>query len=228
LKILPVISLCILLAGCATEYSPMPTPVSGSAAPVPPAPTVKKQGIYHKVLAGQTLWQIAQEYGVNIQDIIDSNNIPNGSKLEVGQLLFIPGVSHVMNFSNRVVDNNKSAFTWPVIGKVIAYFDDPLGANAVNHGIDIKAQAGDDVHATREGTVILADYMTGYGDTVMIDHGDGFISVYARNSKLLVRPGEHVYKGDVIARVGSQDGRTVEHFEIRRGAQATNPLYYLP
>ncbi|MDE2027027.1 MAG: peptidoglycan DD-metalloendopeptidase family protein [Candidatus Omnitrophica bacterium] len=206
----------------------MPTPISESAAPVPAAPTVQKQGVYHKVLAGQTLWQIAQEYGVNIQDIIDSNNIPNGSKLEVGQLVFIPGVSKVKHISSPIVDNNKSAFIWPVIGKVIVYFDDPIGTNAVSHGIDIQAQSGDDVHATREGTVILADYMSGYGDTVMIDHGDGFVSVYARNGKLLVRPGEHVYKGDVIARVGPLAGRTVEHFEIRRGSQATNPLYYLP
>jgi len=62
----------------------------------------------------------------------------------------------------------------------------------------------------------------------MIDHGDGFISVYALNHKLLVKLGDHVYKGDPIAQVGSVTGRSFLHFEIRRGKEATNPLYYLP
>ena len=113
-------------------------------------------------------------------------------------------------------------------GKVVVYFDDPIGANTVSHGIDIQAQAGDTVQATREGDVVLADYMSGYGQTVMIDHKDGFISVYARNARLLVKLGDHVYKGDDIAEVGQIGNRVVEHFEIRHGSQATNPLYYLP
>jgi septal ring factor EnvC (AmiA/AmiB activator) len=62
----------------------------------------------------------------------------------------------------------------------------------------------------------------------MIDHKDGLISVYARNTKVLVKPGDHVFKGDVIAQVGQMGSRVVEHFEIRHGSQATNPLYYLP
>jgi septal ring factor EnvC (AmiA/AmiB activator) len=70
--------------------------------------------------------------------------------------------------------------------------------------------------------------MSGYGQTVMIDHKDGFISVYARNARLLVKLGDHVYKGDAIAEVGQIGSRVVEHFEIRHGNQATNPLYYLP
>jgi murein DD-endopeptidase MepM/ murein hydrolase activator NlpD len=211
------------LTGCATtEYKPMPSLPEEAA-----APTVKK-GMYHKVLAGQTLWQIAEGYGVNIKEIIDSNNIPNGSALEVGQLLFIPGVAEIKNISQPMTDNNKNEFIWPLHGKVVAYFDDPIGVSTVSHGIDIQAQAGDTVHAVREGDVILADYMSGYGQTVMIDHKDGFISVYARNARILVKLGDHVYKGDPIAEVGQIGGRVVEHFEIRHGSQATNPLYYLP
>ena len=192
---------------------------------------VKKGGIYHKVLPGQTLWQIAEAYGVGIKEIIDSNKIPNGSALEVGQLILIPGASELKDVSGHptaTVDINKNAFIWPVHGKVVVYFDDPIGVNTVSHGIDIQAQAGDVVHAVREGDVVLADYMSGYGQTVMIDHKDGFITVYARNAKILVKLGDHVYKGDPIAEVGQIGTRAVEHFEIRRGSQATNPLYYLP
>jgi len=225
-KILFFVSLLGFLAGCGTteEYKPMPTmPKEGPQASVAP-----KAGIYHKVVLGQTLWQIAQSYGVNIKDIIDSNNIPNGSALEVGQLLFIPGVSQVKGVLEHAEDNNKNAFIWPLKGKVVVYFGDFIGGTAVNHGIDIQAQSGDSVQAVREGDVVLAGYVSGYGQTVMIDHRDGFISVYTRNARLLVKLGDHVFKGDPIAEVGQIGNRVVEHFEIRHGSQATNPLYYLP
>jgi murein DD-endopeptidase MepM/ murein hydrolase activator NlpD len=225
LKILFFVSLVGFLTGCATtEYKPMPTPPPEETAP----PAAEKAGVYHKVTHGQTLWQIAQGYGVSIKDIIDSNNIPNGSALETGQLLYIPGVHEVKDISEHTVDNNKNAFIWPVHGKVVVYFDDPTGIGTISRGIDIQVQAGDSVQAAREGDVVLADYMSGYGQTVMIDHKDGFISVYARNARLLVKLGEHVYKGDTIAEVGQMGNRVVEHFEIRHGSQATNPLYYLP
>ena len=225
LKILLFVSFLGFLTGCATteEYKPMP---------LPPAETttaaVKQTGVYHKVVHGQTLWQIAEAYGVNIKDIIDSNNIPNGSSLEVGQLLFIPGAKEAKDISEHTVDNNKNQFIWPLKGKIVVYFDDPIGASTLSRGIDIQAQAGDTVQAVREGDVVLADYMSGYGQTVMIDHKDGFISVYARNARLLVKLGDHVYKGDAIAEVGQIGNRVVEHFEIRHGSQAMNPLYYLP
>ena len=216
-----------LLTGCATtEYKPMPTLPSQKTAVT--TPSGKKEGVYHTVVHGQTLWQIAQAYGVNIKDIIDSNNIPNGSALEVGQLLFIPGVKKAQDISEHVVDSNKTAFIWPLKGKVLVYFDDLISATARSHGIDIQAQAGDTVQAVREGDVVLADYMSGYGQTVMIDHRDGFISVYAHNARLLVKLGDHVLKGDPIAEVGQIGNRVIEHFEIRHGSQATNPLYYLP
>ncbi len=220
---LSLVLLLFVLSGCATtEYRPMPI------SPTELEATVKKQRVYHKVVHGQTLWQIAQGYGVSIKDIIDSNNIPNGSALEVGQLLFIPGAPKVKDISERAVDNNKNEFIWPLKGKVVVYFDDPVGVSTVSHGLDIQAHAGDTVQAAREGDVVLADYMSGYGQTVMIDHKDGFISVYACNARLLVKLGQHVYKGDAIAQVGQMGNRVIEHFEIRHGSQATNPLYYLP
>src|ERR1035441_3844015 len=116
---------------------PIPTPESVAS--------VQKQGVYHKVVRGQTLWQIAEAYGVSINDIIETNNIPNGSALEVGQLLFIPGVKEVKDISAHTVDNNKNEFIWPLKGKVVVYFDDPIGVSTVSHGIDIQAQVGDTV-----------------------------------------------------------------------------------
>ena len=218
-------SFLVLLSGCATtEYKPMPPPpaVKSTVSVLP------KEGIYHKVIRGQTLWQIAEGYGVNIKDIIDSNNIPNGSALEIGQLLFIPGARQNKDISEHAIDHNKNEFIWPLKGRVVVFFDDPIGAGSLSHGIDIQAQVGDAVHATREGDVVLAGQMSGYGQTVMIDHKDGFTSVYARNVRIVVKLGDHVYKGDTIAEVGQIGRKVIEHFEIRHGSQATNPLYYLP
>ena len=183
--------------------------------------------MYHKVQRGQTLWRIAKAYGVALDEVIQSNNIPNAAAIEVDQLIFIPGAIEVKEIPAPTVDDNKEEFTWPLKGKVISYFNDPRG-NATNRGIDVEAQAGQAVKAGREGQVVLADYMSGYGQTVMVDHGDGFISVYAQNAKLLVKLGDHVYKGDPIAEIGQTGQKTFMHFEIRKGSTATNPLYYLP
>ena len=102
LKILFFVSFLGFLTGCVSteEYKPMPSLHAETT-----TLATQKQGVYHKVVRGQTLWQIAQGYGVSIKDIIDSNNIPNGSALEVGQLLFIPGVREVEDISKHTVDD---------------------------------------------------------------------------------------------------------------------------
>jgi murein DD-endopeptidase MepM/ murein hydrolase activator NlpD len=237
LKIFLVMMMSIWLTGCATtEYRPLPEP------PVNKAGT-KPQGVYHKVSKGETLFRIAKSYGVGVEDIIAANNIPSSAPIEVGQLLLIPGAKEVKEIkplvkeesskevneasSTRHIDQNKDEFAWPIKGKVISYFKDHRG-EGINKGVDIETNEGDAIKAVREGQVVLADEMSGYHHTVMIDHGDGFISVYAKNSRLLVHLGEHVYKGDSIAQAGTEAGKSFLHFEIRKGKEATNPLYYLP
>ena len=221
LKLLFFVLAVAFVAGCAmTEYKPLPE--------APSKAIEKKQGIYHKVQKGQTLWYIAKTYGVAVEDLIEANNIPNVATIEVGQLILIPGAKAVKEIATtHSSDENRDEFAWPMKGKIISYFKDHRGEGS-NRGIDIEASEGDTVKASREGRVVLADYMSGYNQTVMIDHGDGFISVYALNHKLLVKLEDHVYKGDPIAQVGSVTNRRFLHFEIRRGKEATNPLYYLP
>ena len=228
----------MLLVGCATtEYKPLPE------APVKSA-VEKPKGVYHKIKKGETLFRVAKTYGLGVEDIISANNIPNAAAIEVGQLVLIPGATEVKEVTElketkdtadtktagsadrHVVDLNKDEFAWPIKGKVISYFKDHRG-EGINKGVDIEAPAGDEVKASREGKVILADYMSAYHQTVMIDHGDGFITVYAKNSKLLVKTGDRVFKGDPVAQVGTEAGKSFLHFEIRKGKEATNPLYYL-
>ena len=111
---------------------------------------------------------------------------------------------------------------WPVKGKVIRYFTN-------NNGIDIQTQPGEHVKATREGRVVFADYLNGYGQTIILDHSDGFHSVYAKNAELLVKLGDRVKKNAEISQVGiSTNSSSYLHFEIRKNLNADNPLYYLP
>jgi len=221
--LVPLCFFLVFMAGCATtEYRALPE------APTPKVEVKKPEGIYHKIQKGQTLWRIAKAYGVAVEDVIQANNIPNAAAIEVGQLLLIPGAKQVKELiTDHTPDANKDEFTWPLRGKVLSYFNDRHG-EGINKGVDIESNEGDVVKASREGQVVLADYLTGYNQTVMIDHGDGFVSVYAHNRKLLAKLGDHVYKGDPIAETGAMARKSFLHFEIRRGKEATNPLYYLP
>ena len=84
------------------------------------------------------------------------------------------------------------------------------------------------VKAARTGRVVFADYLSGYGYTVILDHLDGLYSVYARNSKLLVKLGELVLRNRNIAQIGRSGNLAYLHFQIRKKSIEDNPLYYLP
>nr|WP_227519873.1 peptidoglycan DD-metalloendopeptidase family protein [Mangrovitalea sediminis] len=100
----------------------------------------------------------------------------------------------------------------------------------VNKGIDIAGQLGDPVHAAADGEVVYAGSgLLGYGELVIINHNEHYLSAYAHNSKILVKEGERIRAGQVIARMGATGAKRVElHFEIRRDGQPVNPERYLP
>ncbi len=122
---------------------------------------------------------------------------------------------------------------WPSKGRISSKFgvrEDPFrNDEAVHKGIDIAADYGEDILASADGTVILSDWYSGYGNAVVIDHGHGITTVYGHSSQLLVSEGKKVKKGDLIARVGSSGRSTGPHlhFEIRINGEAVDPLKYL-
>ncbi len=186
----------------------------------------KREGIYHKVQKGETLWRIAKTYNVALNDIIRANKIPNVAQVEKSQLVFIPGakdLKHVL-LDNGGVEND---FIWPVKGKVVSYFQQRQGLY-INKGINIEVAKGEVVRAARTGRVIFSDYLTGYGKTIILDHQDGLYSVYAQNSHILVHLGDFVLKNNEIAHVGNYKKLAYLHFEIRKNSKANNPLNYLP
>ena len=189
-------------------------------------PAISREGAYHKVKTGETLWRIAKTYNVSTKDIAKANNIPKTAKIEKNQLIFIPGAIAAQEIVLDV-DKAQNEFIWPIKGKVIKYFHERLG-DQVSKGIDIRAQEGDMVKAARMGRVVFADYLSGYGYTVILDHLDGLHSVYAMNSKLLVALDDLVLRNKNIAQVGRSNNVTYLHFEIRKKSIEDNPLYYLP
>ncbi|MDF2519561.1 MAG: hypothetical protein K0R84_189 [Clostridia bacterium] len=124
---------------------------------------------------------------------------------------------------------------WPVpgyyrISSPYGYRIHPiLKTKKMHTGIDIAAPSGATVIAANSGTVIYAGYYGGYGNTVIIDHGGQISTLYAHNSKLLVKEGDKVTKGQTISKVGSTGLSTGPHlhFEVRKNGQHTNPMDYL-
>ena len=120
-------------------------------------------------------------------------------------------------------------FRWPVKGRIIRGFGKrPDGSR--NEGINIAAPIGTEIHAAEAGVVAYAgDELKGYGNLILIRHDDGFVSAYAHSDRMLVRRGDNVRRGQVIARAGKTG--TVKqpqvHFELRKGAKPINPIPYL-
>ncbi len=104
-----------------------------------------------------------------------------------------------------------------------------LGGYRMHTGIDIGASYGTPIKASKEGEVIYSGWKSGYGNTVIIDHGGSFATLYAHASSLLVSNGLTVSQGQVIANVGSTGYSTGPHlhFEVRVNGTPQNPLNYI-
>lgn len=132
------------------------------------------------------------------------------------------------------IGGSTGTMTWPAEGEITSPFGwrvHPIfGTQRLHTGIDIGADYGDSVRAADGGVVIHADWMGGYGNAVIIDHGNGISTLYAHNSQLLVDEGQSVAKGQTVARCGSTGYSTGPHvhFEVRQNGSPVNPLNYLP
>ena len=223
-RLICLLFLILMFAGCARAPR-----VSPPKEIIPPVRAEK--GIYHKVLKGETLWRISKAYGVELERIVVANRIRDAQRIKAGQLLFIPSATApIKSKSPRALSYTKEDFAWPVKGKIILHFGDRKGTSK-NKGIDIQVGEGTTVVASRGGKVIFTDdKVKGYGKTIILDHGNDLHTLYAHNSKILVKIGENIKQFAPIAKVGSTGrARTPYlHFEIRKGHQPQNPFYYLP
>jgi murein DD-endopeptidase MepM/ murein hydrolase activator NlpD len=210
----------LLIGGCATVQNPSVSPTGETVQ--------QREGAYHKVAKGETLWRIAKTYKISPDEIIQANSIPNAASIEENQLLFIPGADTVQTVILPSASGGKDGdYMWPLKGRIMSFFEDRKGAHR-NPGIDIKGNDGDMIKASRDGHVVFADHLSGYGDTIILDHSDDFFTVYGHNARLLVKTGDYVFRGEKIAQLGDGAQSTFVHFEVRKGDAAKNPLHYLP
>ncbi|MCO7225178.1 murein hydrolase activator EnvC [Pleionea sp. CnH1-48] len=123
----------------------------------------------------------------------------------------------------------KGRLSWPVKGKVTTRFGQKSSQGLKSNGIQITAPEGREVAAVYHGQVVFADWLRGFGLMTIVDHGDGYMSLYGNNQSLFKEVGDWVEAGELIATVGQSGGHNVSglYFEIRHQGQAKNPLRWV-
>jgi len=118
---------------------------------------------------------------------------------------------------------------WPASGDLLARYGGRLPDGRTSSGVLIGAPAGSAVTAVADGTVVFSEWMTGYGLILIIDHGNGYMSLYAHNDTLLRDAGDRVRRGEAVAKVGTSGGhgRPALYFELRRNGQPVDPSTWL-
>ena len=194
-------------------------------------------GVVHKVKKGDTVYSIAKYYQTNAQGIVDYpfNTFTSDETFElaVGQILIVP--DGVMPKAEKVYIAKQTPnagtvvasgiFVWPTSGKISQRF------TWYHRAIDIANSIGTPILAADAGKVIVAGWPdnVGYGNRVIIDHGNGFVTLYGHMSKVLVDVGQTVQRGGTIGLIGSTGRSTGPHchFEIRVSGKTQDPLTYL-
>lgn len=118
---------------------------------------------------------------------------------------------------------------WPVRGELFGRFGTPRPEGGAWHGVFIRAAEGNEVRSIADGRVAYADWLRGFGNLVIVDHGSGYMSIYANNDALLKTPGQIVRTGEPIARVGASGGQDESglYFEIRHRGQPQDPSRWI-
>lgn len=195
-------------------------------------------GVLYTVKSGDTLSSIARGYSVDTQTIMSQNGIESADRLAIGDKLLLPGGEPPAPVATARRSASISEFfsapssfgvvtggwTWPTNWRVITQY---YGWR--HTGIDIDGDYSTYSYAARGGVVIYSGWRSGYGLTVEVDHGDGYMTRYAHHSANFVSVGEVVSAGQALAQTGSTGRSTGTHlhFEIIRGGRFQNPLDYI-
>lgn len=140
-----------------------------------------------------------------------------------------PMVSTAVTHSGGKFSTVRGKLPWPVNGRLIARFGSPRGDTRSKwDGVLISSQAGTQVRAIHPGRVVFADWLRGAGLLVIVDHGDGYLSLYGHNQSLLTRPGDMVQTGQAISTVGNTGGQdqVALYFAIRQQGKPADPTQW--
>lgn len=237
--------------------APAPKPAPRTTSPAPPPASRQPTLAAPKsvtVRPGESLWSIARAHGVEVAELAKSNGLKSNSSLQVGQTLRLPVKGVAVRPASEVASApptraespsvpgggtskpsvvattaSRAGFQWPVQGKILRRYE--KSPNTKHFGIDIGVPRNTAVRAARDGVVVYAgDSISAYGRMVVIDHGGGWASCYAYNSRLLVSINDRVKRGEVIAESGDsgRGDQPFVQFQLRRNGDAVDPLPYLP
>jgi len=188
--------------------------------------------VSHEVTAGETIWQIADIYGILPQQILLANDIWYPKQLAIGRVLSIPGVKA----SVTITSNNSQKVSArdfdlvmekPTTGVLTSLYG--MRHGEFHTGIDISNAIGTPIKAALGGQVIYVGWKGNYGRTVIIDHKNGFKTLYGHNHKTVVNKGQWVQTGDKIALMGNTGRSTGPHlhFEVHRYGKVVDPRRYI-
>lgn len=196
----------------------------GNILKIPPV-----SGVIHTVKSGDTVSTIAKKYGADAENIIAYNSLPQGGKLQINDELIIPNGK----IATAGTPYTRTAITFAHLPNLDNYFAHPTnGLGRISqwlhgrNGIDVANSWGTPIYAAASGTVVgtaVSGWNGGYGLFVKVSHPNGTDTLYAHMSKVLVRSGETVQKGQKIGNIGSSGRSTGSHlhFEVHG---AKNPL----
>lgn len=132
--------------------------------------------------------------------------------------------------SEEPFSKHKGRLTWPVVGTLIHDFGQPRVSGRIKwNGVVLAAPRGREVRAIYHGRIAFADWLAGMGLLVIVDHGEGYMTLYGYNETILKNTGDWVAPGDVIATVGDSGGQRQSsvYFELRRGTKPVNPRQWI-
>lgn len=213
-------------------------PGAGNNQPANPPNNGAPRSTY-TVRAGDTLSEIAAREGTTVRELARLNNISNPDFIRTGQVLQLPGrngatAPPVDRPEEPAGTGSHTPSGRPVEGRVTSEFGNRIspttGRRSFHSGIDIAANTGTRVSSTAAGRVAHVGYdADGYGNYIIVDHGNGFRTLYAHLSEVNVRAGQNVSDNQKIGEVGSTGNSTGPHlhYEVRRNGQPVNPRPYL-
>lgn len=204
------------------------------------------EGVFYTIKRGDTLSRLAYDYKVNAEKIAFHNNLQK-DRIYFGHEIFIPGgrkPETPVETGQEMIEDNKDtvdasvkgiSLIWPVEGRITSAFGirtDPFDRKKRFHnGIDISVNAGTPVRASADGKVVFSGTRDGYGKMVILEHQGKYLTVYAHNSRNLVKENDIVKQADIIAHSGNT-GRVTGahlHFELRKVDHLTplDPLRFI-
>ena len=191
------------------------------------------KGFYHRVEKGQTAYRIAKTYGIDTHSLLEENDIDDPRTLQPGQMLWIPGATGPRDVPSMEFPESSSRLAgkrlvMPLHGTISSGFGRRNGR--MHRGIDILAPGGTPVRAAGYGVVLYAgNRMRGYGNAIVLDHGDDVTTLYGHLRRIRVKTGDVVASGSVIGTVGETGNATTTHlhFELRLRGTGVDPEKYL-